>query len=83
MQLGKKTDIIQRMDKYAYFLNHTYKMQTILIAFMNHNYISEDNRSQFSYKIVCDSQGAVIKEEHDRIIDKANESDKFSFVPNP
>ena len=65
MQLGKKTDIIQRMDKYAYFLNHTYKMQTILIAFMNHNYISEDNRSQFSYKIVCDSQGAVIKEEHD------------------
>lgn len=65
MQLGKKTDILSRMDKYANCLYETYKMETILIAFMNHDYINEDNRSQFSIKIVCDSEGTLIKEKHD------------------
>ncbi len=64
MQLGKKTDILSRMDKCANCLYEAYKMETILIEFMNHYYINEDNRSQFSIKIVCDSEGALIKEKY-------------------
>ncbi len=65
MQLGKKTDIISRMDKYANSLHQTDNYETILIAFMNHDYINEENRSQFSIKIVFDSKGRILKELHD------------------
>ena len=64
MQLGKKTDILSRMDKYANSLYQIYNLETILIAFMNHNYINEENRSQFSIKIVYDSKGKILKEQH-------------------
>ena len=63
MQLGKKTDIITRMNNYANTLHQTYKLDTILIAFMNQDYISEENRSQFSFVSVYNSEGIVIKEE--------------------
>ena len=64
MQLGKKTDILSRMDKYANSLYQIYNLETILIAFMNHNYINEENRSQFAIKIVYDSKGKILKEQH-------------------
>ena len=64
MQLGKKTDILSKMDKYAYSLNQAYKMETILITFMNHDYINEENRSQFSHKVIFNSEGKIIKEEY-------------------
>ena len=63
MQFGKKTDIITRMNNYANTLHQTYKLDTILIAFMNQDYISEENRSQFSFVSVYNSEGIVIKEE--------------------
>ena len=62
MQFGKKTDILSRMDKYANSLYETYNLETILIAFMNHDYINEENRSQYSIKIVFDSEGTILKE---------------------
>ena len=64
MQLGKKTDILSRMDKYANSLYQIYNLETILIAFMNHNYINEENRTQFSIKIVFDGKGKILKEQH-------------------
>ena len=64
MQLGKKTDILSRMDKYANSLYQIYNLETILIAFMNHNYINEENRSQFAIKTVYDSKGKILKEQH-------------------
>ena len=39
-------------------------METILITFMNHDYINEENRSQFSHKVVFNSEGKIIKEEY-------------------
>ena len=65
MQIGKKTGILSRMNDYAYSLFQTYKTETILIAFMNQDYINDENRSQFSIKMICDSEGNIIKEEHD------------------
>ena len=65
MQIGKKTGILSRMNDYAYSLFQTYKTETILIAFMNQDYINDENRSQFLIKVICDSEGKIIKEEHD------------------
>ena len=65
MQIGKKTGILSRMNDYAYSLFQTYKTETILIAFMNKDYINDENRSQFSIKMICDSEGNIIKEEYD------------------
>lgn len=65
MQLGKKSDLLSRMSKYANSLYQAYNIETILIAFMNHNYINDQNRTQFSYKIVCNGEGDLIKEEYD------------------
>ena len=65
MQLGKKSDILSGMYNYAYSLYQTYKMETILISFMNQDYINEENRSQFEIKMVFDGEGKIIKEEHD------------------
>ena len=63
MKLGKKTDITARMNNYANSLHQTYKLDTILIVFMNQDYISQENRSQYSFLSVCNSEGIVIKEE--------------------
>ena len=65
MQIGKKTGILSRMNDYANSLFQIYKTETILIAFMNQDYINEENRSQFSIKMIYDSEGKIIKEEHD------------------
>ena len=46
MQLGKKTCLINRMINYAQSLYNMYKIETILIAFMNQNYVNNDNNSQ-------------------------------------
>ena len=48
MQLGKKTSLMKRMINYAQSLYNMYKTETILIAFMNQNYINDDNNSQYS-----------------------------------
>ena len=63
MQLGKKTDLITRMKNYSYSLYQTYKLDTILIAFMNQDYINDQNRSQYSFSSIYDTKGTVIKEE--------------------
>ena len=65
MQLGKKTDILSRMRKCANSLKYAYDRETILIAFMNHDYINDENRSQFTFETVCDGNGEIIKEVHD------------------
>ncbi len=62
IQFGKKID---GMHKYIKSLYQTYNMETILIAFMNHEIINDENRSQFSIKTVCDGKGKIIKEVHD------------------
>ena len=64
MQNGKKTDILLRMDNYAYALYQTYKMETIVIAFMNQDYINDENRSQISIKTVYDNDGNIIRKEN-------------------
>ena len=65
MQIGKKTGIMSRMMEYVYSLFLTYRTETILIAFMNQDYINEENKSQYSTRILYDSDGKIIKEEDD------------------
>ena len=65
MQIGKKTGILSRMKEYANSLFQTCEKETILIAFMNQDYINEENKSQFNISMTFNSEGKIIKEEHD------------------
>ena len=65
MQIGKKSGIMTRMTEYVYSLFLTYRTETILIAFMNQDYINEENKSQCSTRILYDSEGEIINKEAD------------------
>ena len=62
MQLGKKTGLIKRMINYAQSLYNMYKTETILIAFMNQNYINDDNNSQYTKQMILNPNGEIIKD---------------------
>ena len=62
MQLGKKTGLIQRMINYANSLYNMYKTEIILLAFMNQNYINDDNNSQYTKQTILNSNGETIKD---------------------
>lgn len=62
MQLGKKTNLMKRMINYAQSLYNMYKTETILIAFMNQNYINDDNNSQYSEQNIFNPIGEKIKD---------------------
>ena len=62
MQLGKKTGLLKRMINYALSLYNIYKTETILIAFMNQDYINDDNKSLFAKHSVYDPKGEKIKD---------------------
>ena len=64
MQNGKKTNILLRMDNYAYALYQTYQMETVVIAFMNQDYINNENRSQIVNRTVFDNEGNIIRKEN-------------------
>ena len=64
MQNGKKTNILLRMDNYAYALYQTYQMETVVIAFMNQDYINNENRSQIVNRTVYDNEGKIIRKEN-------------------
>ena len=62
MQLGKKTGLIDRMIKYAYSLYDMYKTETILITFMNQNYINNDNNSKYIQQSIFNTEGEKIQD---------------------
>jgi len=62
MQLGKKTGLIKRMINYAQSLYSIYKTETIVIAFMNQDYINDDNNSQYTKISIYKPQGEKIKD---------------------
>ena len=62
MQLGKKTGLINRMINYAQSLYNIYKTETILIAFMNQDYINDDNDSLYTKHTIYKSRGEKIKD---------------------
>jgi len=62
MQLGKKKGLIYRMINYAQSLYNIYKTETILIAFMNQDYINDDNNSLYTKHAIYNSKGEKIKD---------------------
>ena len=62
MQLGKKTGLIDRMINYAYSLYNMYKTETILITFMNQNYINNDNNSKYLQQSFYNPKGEKIQD---------------------
>ena len=62
MQMGKKTGLIDRMINYAYSLYNIYKTETILITFMNQNYINDDNNSKYIQQSIYNPQGKKIQD---------------------
>ena len=47
MQLGKVKDIIPRLYTYGNHLYRIYKKETYVIAFINNDYLTENNGSQY------------------------------------
>ena len=62
MQMGKKAGLIDRMINYAYSLYNIYKTETILITFMNQNYINDDNNSKYIQQSIYNPQGKKIQD---------------------
>ena len=62
MQLGNKIGLLPRLRRYANALHRIYDLNTLLITFMNQNYIDEENKSQYIKETLFNNEGASIRD---------------------
>ena len=62
MQLGNRIGLLPRLRRYANALHEIYNLNTLLIAFMNQNYINEENKSQYIKETLFNNEGASIRD---------------------